>query len=283
MKAVAKLASKSQVHAVAVAVISAAFPLTFWIAAALVGLVTLRKGQTEGSHVLIAALVGGIAGYMMTAFPLTLFVAPVTFTLALVLRNTVSWPWTLMAASGLGLIGIFLSYQVLGSFFDQFLGEIESAFSSQGMNSETDQALLDLLRQGIPALFPAGIMDLSILCLLLARYWQSALYNPGGFRQEFHQLRLRPWMVLTLIVVGALISSWNWFAMEPILMPLLIAALALVHGLVAKKDLGGPWIAALYFGLFILSAYLLPLLILAAIADAWLDLRSRVKAADPDQ
>lgn len=283
MKALAEFAIRSRVHVIAVSVIGAVFPLTFWISAALVGLVTLRKGQTEGSQALIAALVGGMIGYFTTGFPLSLLVAPALYILALVLRQTVSWAWTLMTASGLGLIGIFLSYQFLGDFFGQFMAELETLFDSQGMTSSADQQLLDLMRQGLPALFPAGVMDLAVLCLFLARYWQSALFNPGGFREEFHQLRLQPWMAMVLILVGALLSSWNWFAMEPVIMPLLIAALALAHGLVAKKDLGGPWIAALYIGLLILSPYLLPLLIMAAIADTWLDIRGRVKPADPDQ
>ena len=33
---------------------------------------------------------------------------------------------------------------------------------------------------------------MSVLCLLLARYWQAALYNPGGFGEEFRALQYSP-------------------------------------------------------------------------------------------
>ena len=30
----------------------------------------------------------------------------------------------------------------------------------------------------------------TILCLFVSRWWQAMLYNPGGFGEEFRQLRL---------------------------------------------------------------------------------------------
>ncbi len=44
----------------------------------------------------------------------------------------------------------------------------------------------------IAGMLGAGTAIGSVLCLLLARYWQAALYNPGGFGQEFRALYYPP-------------------------------------------------------------------------------------------
>ncbi len=42
----------------------------------------------------------------------------------------------------------------------------------------------------IAGMMGAGTAMSAVLCLLLARYWQAALYNPGGFGEEFQALAL---------------------------------------------------------------------------------------------
>merc|ERR1711916_281673 len=37
----------------------------------------------------------------------------------------------------------------------------------------------------------------AIPCLILARWWQVVLYNPGGFRQEFLSLQLTPTLAIS--------------------------------------------------------------------------------------
>ena len=44
-----------------------------------------------------------------------------------------------------------------------------------------------------------------LLCLMLARYWQASLYNPGGFGREFRSLRLAP-AVAVILLLG---PSWS--------------------------------------------------------------------------
>jgi len=42
---------------------------------------------------------------------------------------------------------------------------------------------------------------MSICLLMLARWWQAVLYNPGGFQQEFHQFKLQPAIAMMLMVL----------------------------------------------------------------------------------
>src|SRR5690606_29681664 len=76
--------------------------------------------------------------------------------------------------------------------------------------------------------------------LVIGRYWQALLYNPGGFREEFHQLRLDPRMMLLLMGLFGLgllgvkpVDSWTMvFSVAPAL-----CGLALAHWVVAARQL----------------------------------------------
>ena len=283
MRFLAELAMKRPVNALVICAISAALPLTFWLAAAIVGLVTLRKGQTEGIKVLSGAILGIIVGAILTgtfvAYVAVMLMCPVSVVLALVLRNTQSWAWTLVTASACGILLALTATVVLAEPFKAINQELISMMQQSGQQGGLyEQLILSLTaHNALPVLMAGGSVDMSVLSLILARYWQSALFNPGGFRAEFHALRLQPWMVLTLIIAAGLISLWTMFALEPVLMPLLIAGTALIHGLVAKKELGGVWITVFYIALLLFTPYVLPLLLLMAMADAWIDFRARIR------
>ncbi|MGB1191499.1 MAG: hypothetical protein ACPG3T_01110, partial [Pseudomonadales bacterium] len=115
------------------------------------------------------------------------------------------------------------------------------------------------------------------MSLLTARWWQAKLYNPGGFQQEFYQLRLSRANILVLVAGLVLFSiiegyhQWAWlFAI-----PMIIVGIALVHALVALKQLSRPWLIGFYL-LFVTFAPIVPLLMMAVIADSALDFRSRI-------
>jgi len=67
-----------------------------------------------------------------------------------------------------------------------------------------------------------------------------------------------------------------------LLLPLLFAGVALVHGVIAKTNMGGQWLLAFYVGGLLLNQFILPLLVLGAVIDGVLDIRARLTKA-PDQ
>jgi hypothetical protein len=56
----------------------------------------------------------------------------------------------------------------------------------------------------VAGMMGAGSAMTAVMCLLLARYWQAALYNPGGFGSEFRALYYPPAVavVLALLAIG---------------------------------------------------------------------------------
>lgn len=287
MKALAAFAMKRSFNVYLLAAISAAMPFTFWLSAALVGLVTLRKGHTEGIGALLAALAGSTLGmvYLGNAvayLPLYLSSTAIVL-LASVLRSTQAWNLTLIAGTGIAITYSMIAATFLGSIFDPVTDQLLAQLSTIPDANVYRQLVEDMaMNNGFILIFAGGSVDLAVLILMLARSWQSSLYNPGGFRQEMHQLRLAPWMVIVLVVLAFIVSKLNMYALEPVILPLLITGITLVQSVMAKRDMGGPWIAALYIGM-LLVPYMLPLVVILGMIDAFVDLRARVPASKNTQ
>ena len=110
------------------------------------------------------------------------------------------------------------------------------------------------------------------------------MYNPGGFGEEFRQLRLAPGvtgvLLLAALGVAAMGTEYRtWAAIFAV--PWLFAGLSLVHARTALRGGGTAWLAAFYV-LWLVFDILKLMTILFAIADSWIDFRSRwVKASYP--
>ena len=103
--------------------------------------------------------------------------------------------------------------------------------------------------------------------------------SPGGFRDEFHRLRLAPWMSIVLALLVFVGPQFDGLAMlAPIAtVPLLFAGLALVHGVVGIKRLGIGPLVVLYATLIFVWQVLYPLIMFLAFIDSLFDFRSRLK------
>jgi len=116
------------------------------------------------------------------------------------------------------------------------------------------------------------------LCLLLARWWQSLLYNPGGFKVEFQAFRLPSALTVVLLLAAAGLFALGvdyWFWALILALPFIFAGFGLVHAIAAKRKLGNAWLGFFYFTWLLLDPVKV-LLLLAVIVDSWYDLRARV-------
>jgi len=126
-----------------------------------------------------------------------------------------------------------------------------------------------------------GLMGLTLLgCLFIARWWQAMLYNPGGFKSEFHQLRLGRGFALATLVAGLLllVSSSNSVPITTdllvvMVMLFMIQGLAVSHYLVSMAGANAGWLVALYVLVILLPQAALTLAI-AGFTDNWFDFRT---------
>lgn len=280
MRALAEYVMRGRREALLVSTMSVALPMFFWLGAAVVALVTLRKGVREGAYVMLWALLpAAVVAYFGEIMPVAALLG-ITAT-AWVLRLTVSWPWALCTAALLGLV-LGGSLLTVGR---GYLAQVEKLFSElvAGIGRQAAEngaeAAVALTAPGasdIAGMFGLILGVTLVICLIIARWWQAALYNPGGFRVEFHALRLDRVQVMALLLMafglGALGEGFRLWAWMPFV-PLLFAGIALVHALAAARGRGG-WLGLFYAALLVLAPLKQFIVVLAAM-DSWLDIRGR--------
>ena len=279
MRFIAEYALKSRTNAIIATALSAAVPFLFWIAAAVVGVVTLRKGGRDGSQVMLWSSLPAV--FWFAQGDLTpLFVIIGAYIMALVLRESVSWSYTLLVGATIGAVTAStvqwlppdLMLELAQASREMILGDAALAERS---GIELDQFLISLFAGVISAVHALMMMG----CVMLARFWQASLFNPGGFQKEFHQLRLPIWAGLvlgTIVVFGVGITPEAIKWIPSLTLPLVFACIALVHAVVTIKQLSKSWLTVFYAILFFAGHSLYVLMIFVALLDSSLNFRQRL-------
>ncbi|HSG59954.1 MAG TPA: hypothetical protein VLA24_00825 [Pseudomonadales bacterium] len=282
MRSLAEFAMRRRATALLVAVLSTGTSLFFWVGAAVVALVTLRKGTSEGLILLLWSLLpaGAVLYLLAEVLPLANLIA--AFLLAVVLRNTVSLALTLIVAPVTGvLLGVALL--TIASPYLDFLVQVMDELVAQwrqGLPTDAPGAA-NIIAPG-RELISGGLVVMHTLCasvsILLARWWQATLYNPGGFAKEFHHLRLsyRPAAAL-LLSAGYCLTLGNEYALwaTAISVPLLMSGLGLLHYLFNRAHNTRRWLWLLYFSVVLIDPVKWVICLLAVI-DSFIDVRRRV-------
>ncbi len=282
MRAIAEYSMKGQKEAIIVATVSAAIPLMFWVSAAAISLIVLRKGWAQGLAVLFWAVLPASAWLVLKNDPTPILVIAGSAILAYILRTTVSWTYTLFSGVVLGLVISWLMPLLLADVLKLFV-DMGHQFLDQ-IAAQTGNEVTAKLKEILPGIFSGVLASAHLLAiiasLILGRWWQSLLYNPGGFKTEFHQLILPKTLAVPLFFVMAFGGELNPALLSwiPILaIPFMIAGIALVHGVVGKKKMSVHWLVAFYVSIFFIGPYLSLLIILMASLDSIFDFRARIK------
>jgi hypothetical protein len=293
-----KYVMKGRFQAVAIAtllaLLSLALPPLTILSSAVVALVTLRKGRTEGFIVIaIAAIAGVILGGLSAGIPLyavTYFLIqwlPIWFA-AVILREAGSTLKALSFLAFVGMLVIILFYLFAGSPAAEWTAILKTVAEPViEMGSEIDKAVL-LENLEIVSHYMTGIVVMSSLAslslaLFLGRWWQANLYNPGGFGSEFLAFRMpKNLAVLTLVVIVfsllglGFLSELAGNVVLPLLVLFLIAGVSVLHRLLSASKAKRFLLMGMYLMLFIIP-HVLPPIIFVGFADTWLDLRKYIR------
>ena len=273
MRGLAEFVMSGRKQAIMAVVFLGLIPLVNLLNPVVVGLMVLRKGVLEVAIILAWAILP------IGAWAIVGDIAPLIMLfgisgLAWLLRETESWEFTLLATIAIGLsVEVYLRLQpaVLDGLFQQ-LELLLVTNNLQGIQLED-------IRESIGSFIGVGYMFLAIVLLMLARWMQATLFNPGGFQKEFHQLHIGQKTALGLaglIFLGSyqlvIPQSWVFY----FILPLLFSGIALMHAVVVKKKLSSLWLVIFYILLIVLPT-VLQLLVLLALVDSWYDFRSRLQ------
>lgn len=285
-----------------------------WCSAGVLALVLLRQGtQSALTSLGIALLLVSVVSMVMGSGWLQMILVTLQFwlpalILGLVLRRTVSLDVALAAGAGIGIFSVLMMHLLMGnpeaawqSFFEGHLQstmvQLESAGSGSGSDSVDGSRSITAdnirLREQLAALQSnIGVMAklatptmgiMMMLCgigsVLLARSWQARLFNPGGFQQEFHQLRFGKAFSLLVLGFAALamvlnVPLLNHFAMV-LMAAVMFQGLAVMHCVVKNRGMSSAWLVGLY--VLLLLPQTTALLGVLGLADNWLDLRNKIK------
>lgn len=279
MSSIARFVMQGPRQAALIAVVFAALPLAYWVSAAVVALVILHRGFNQGLNILLLALLPGIAWYAAQQEMTVIMVILGCALMAAVLRSTVSLPHALTVSLVPGILTVLLLPTLSPKWFEMLQqGAAEYLVLLVAKNPQAELFepwLLPMLLGGIAAL----LQLFAIGALLMARNWQSKLYNPGGYSEEFQSLRMPYWYVLlagVFFVIGA--SDPDWVGLVPVLMvPLFIMGISLIHYGVKQRQLSSQWLMFFYISFLFFLPYMYALLILVALMDVVFNFRKYLK------
>lgn len=283
MRTIAEFIMRGRMQATLVVVVSAALPLLFWLSAAAGCLVLLRRGLSDAMSILVWALLPAI-GWWYFGEPRTLLVLLGALGLALLLRANLTWDRVLLCSVALGLVYGLVLGAVFREPIEAMALELQKLMPQvlEGVHQQLsvdERARLDsLIAPVLTGLIAALLQVVSLLSLMLGRYWQGLLYNPGGFGREFHALRLPT--PLAMLLLGGMLLGPNLGPQMAMLtplcsVPLVFAGIALLHGLVAQGRLAKFWLVGMYITLLLFMQLAYPLLVVLAIVDSLFDFRGR--------
>ena len=290
MRSLADFIMRGRVQATLVVVACAAMPLLFWLSAAAGCLVYLRRGMKDASGVLLWALLPALVWWFFGE-PRTLMVLLGTLVLAAQLRSSESWNRVLLVSIAVGLVyGVVLGVvfqepiEAMAQQLEKLLPQLLQGFYQQ-LSVEEQARLAALIAPVLTGLIAALLQAVSVMALILGRYWQAVLYNPGGFGREFRAIRIPLWpalMLLACMLIGPNFGPQVAMLTPLCSVPLVVAGLALMHGLVVRGKLGKFWLVGLYVTLLLFMQLIYPLLVVLAIVDSLIDFRGRLASKDAD-
>ena len=242
-------------------------PLSYFISGAPMGLLALRKGPRTGLQVacgcLLLTILMAMALGAQTGIPVAFMVSvwlPVILC-ATILRRTQSQGLTVLCAGGAGAIVTAYIYLVLDeiqAWWQDWFARWKEYATSGETASQLEQ-INESITPLLSAFITSGFVFSLITTLLLARWWQSALFNPGGFRQEFYSLRL-PRALLFPALLGLcalLLAAENApvLVRDMVILMLILylyQGLSVIHGAVHGRPLSRLMLTGLYISFFLL-------------------------------
>ena len=203
----------------AFALLSLLMPPISIVSSATVALVTLRRGGYEGLLVLLSAsLAAATLGYLVIgnfqfSFGYVLVLWLPVWVLSIVLREGRHLSLAFEIASALGIlfvIGFYWFAEAPALYWQAVLDiVVQPMLQASEVPVEQIEQTVILMAKYMTGIMAAGSVAGLLLGLLLARWWQANLYNPGGFAVEYLSIRMpqRFTMMTLLIFLIALLSN----------------------------------------------------------------------------
>ncbi len=284
MRSLVEFIMRGRAHACGVALAGYFLP---FLSPSTIGLVTLKKGLIEGCVVALWALLPILLGWFVSDLEayganrlltiVSCFSLVIAVLVAQILRITMSWQWSLIAVVVASVVATLSLNIILPEGLEQLTPKVISLLSG-GFNTEVAN---DMIKQKlfVLSLLAWGLVLTAVVSLIVSRWWQGLVFNPGGFVKEFHSLRLDARVglgTLLVIVFGFLFYREHamWFQLATV--PLLVAGIALAHHIASVLKLSATFLFFMYTGLLLFSPAFALILICLGFVDSQWNLRAKL-------
>lgn len=273
-----------------------------------IGLVSLRKDTQLGLILVIAssALVFGVLTVVGQTENLSTILVSwfghlfLLWLFCSILKISRSLPATLVAIGGTGLLLLVAFWAAVGDpllwWQNNYKEPFNQVVEAMSVNAGSEMTIRpEYLASVLLGVFVAANIFSVIINMFLSRGWQAAVFNPGGFKQEFFELQFgkKFAIVAFLLLIGALAVS-DKIALITSGVVIIIAMLYVFQGMAVLltlfnyKNWHWAWLIgilflSLIFGSvlfghpFLLIFVLLQLTALTGYADTWKDFRQKLQ------
>lgn len=253
-------------------------PFISWVGAGLAATWVLRRGITQAQWALAGIFVPGLVlAWQGDASGLVGGV--VLLVLVSTLRTNADWGRVMQVLVVAGLLSTFAielmfssSLPVIVELADQTFREMAGDWLDGVPPATVEQSIRNLV---IGSLSLASVAW-ALLALMVARWYQSRIWNPGGFKAEILAIRLKP---VFAVVLAALVAFGGVIGVDagrfiPVLaLPLIVASMSLIHALLARWNVP-PGIHVMPYVLsLVLLSVVVPMLMVVAVADSFMNFR----------
>ena len=263
-------------------------PLAYLLSGVPVSLVTLRHGAVFGLHVIfgslfviivIFAVVAQISPQIALAFAIEIWTP--LWLCALVLRFTESQGKLVAAAGGFAALYILITHALTDNVTEWWRNNLDKGIAPV-LPVEMAGQYQTVLEEVVPYLngmMAGSILVSMVLTIIVARWWQSILYNPGGFKKEFLVLQLPRALLIAVLASAGLVGlgevkpgSWIVDLLILIMFMYLFQGIATIHRAVVARGMPRIWLIILYVMIFIPQVSLF--LACLGMVDSWLSKKS---------
>jgi hypothetical protein len=265
-----------------------------YIASGIIALYALRMGPKDGIKVIafstvmltVVTMLFSDKGFISGVFLLSSWL-PVLVT-SLVLGYTRSLAVSLLTAGTLGILfvtGFYLFLPEPALWWQELMTPFWDVISQQSgwkLDPKETQEMVVVLSTMMTGLVAASLTINIVVGLLIGRALQAKLYNPGGFANEFQQLRLgKPAATLTIGLMVMTILPWGKeLAFLRECLPVVLAVFALqglsvVHAIVKNQQKSAFWLVAIYALLIMILPQMVVILAVIGILEQWFNFRHR--------
>lgn len=286
LKKEAQRVLQSQTYACLLVVMLALIPLGFAASLTIVALVTLRQGYHKGLQLVIA----GMAAYVFVAFTglskmpldiLSLLAYLVCYLSAYLLKRAQSWQVVLPSVLSMVLIFLLILQYAMPAYaeasFLVYFDMLQSLKSDMFVDALKQPLFRDFIASYSLGIQGFVLVTISLFPVLIARYMQSLLFYPEGFRKEVLAFRASRFVLLLSLSCFVFIQHSSLVAASslPLLIfYLMVSGISFSYKLLSRKN--DRVILVVLFLPAVLAPYIMfPLYVLLGCFDSLVRIRPR--------